>query len=55
VTNLISAKAAKNSQPIILPYFNLRPQGQEQRPPQIIDDLIIQKENKRELLDANTD
>jgi len=43
VTNLISARAARNSHPIISPYFNLRLQGHEQTPPQTIDDLIIQK------------
>jgi hypothetical protein len=48
VINVISARAAKNSRLIISPYFNLRPQGQEQRPPQTIDDLIIQRENERE-------
>jgi hypothetical protein len=47
--------AAKNSRPIISAYFNLRPQEQGQKPPQTINDLIIQKENERELLDANTD
>jgi hypothetical protein len=35
---------------MIAQYFNAQPQGQEHRPPQRIDELIIQRRREIELL-----